>query len=201
MGRFPLSSLTLLLAVVGLCVAPLLGVAQSSDFTASHQVERDAVSNLEAYAAFKLGDKEEARRIWTRLAERGNTTAMWNLSHLLEQQTGDPKALQEAFALVRKAAELGDARAQYQLGIAYEKGEQVERNLEAAGEWLSRSARQHYADGQLAYGILLATNYGQGIDSLSEARRQQAQIWLSRAARAGLPDAQQYLDLLIKTAE
>ena len=53
------------------------------------------------------------------------------------------KALKEAsIALVRKAAEAGDAEAQYRLGLMYAKGDGVEEDQWEAVDWLRKAAKQ-----------------------------------------------------------
>lgn len=47
-----------------------------------------------------------------------------------------------AVAIVRKEAEKGDPYAQYFLGLIYEDGKYVERNLEKAKEWFAKAAAQ-----------------------------------------------------------
>ena len=83
----------------------------------------EAVTNLEAYAAFKMGQHDKARRIWEKLAEQGNVTALLNLSNMFQQAQGVDEDQKKALTYVRKGAELGDPRAQYELGMAYERGD------------------------------------------------------------------------------
>ena len=180
-----------------LLVLPVILFAES-DFDSEHRVEREAVANLKAYAHFKAGDHDAARAIWEELAVAGNTTAMWNLANLLQQKYSDPEEQQKALAYILEAAEAGDPRAQHELGIAYERGELLDRDLQKAAEWLRRAAEQNYTDSQLALGILLATEYGQGIEYVSSANRRDALIWLHRAAMDGCVEAHNYIDILEK---
>lgn len=91
---------------------------------------KEAVKNLKAYAAYKSGQYDTARRMWEELAEKGNTTALVNLANLFQQGQGVTEDQKRAMGYVQKAAELGDARAQFELGIAHEKGTVVDRNIE-----------------------------------------------------------------------
>lgn len=161
---------------------------------------RDAVSSLKAYALFKAGDFDAARTIWESLAARGNTTAMINLANLFQQGMGVNEDDRQALEYIRQAAELGDARAQYELGIEYEKGILVVRNLDKAAHWLKRSAEQDNADGQFAYGILLATRGGPDIEAITPSQREEALQWLERARVGGHPDAYQYIRTLRNTS-
>lgn len=159
---------------------------------------RDAVVNLEAYAAYKAGDYETARLTWQQLAERGNTTALINLANMFEQGQGITADQRQAFNYVRRAAELGDSRAQHELGLAFEKGVRIERNIDQAATWLKRSAEQGNADGAFAYGILLATGAGRGLEAATPAERAEALAWLKAAKADGHPEASDYIAILEK---
>ena len=185
-----------LLLLLSLVATALQAVIAEDAFDGDHRTEREAVANLEAYAYFKSGDHDAARAIWERLAEAGNTTAMWNLANLLQQRYDSPGDNKKALEYIRAAAESGDPRAQHELGIAYEKGTVLERDLKQASDWLLRSARQNYADSQLALGILLATEYGRGVEFVTPANRRQALIWLRRATQEGSEEAKNYIKIL-----
>ncbi len=160
------------------------------------QVSADAITNLEAYAAYKSGDYDRARAIWSRLAMRGNTTAMNNLANMFDQGQGVDEDPVEAARLLRLAAERGDHVAQLNLGLAYERGRGVPRDNRLAAEWFRRAAVQGDAQAQLNLGVMLATNYGAGIETTSAAQRAEAASWLEQAAGNGEPEAAEYLDLL-----
>ena len=160
------------------------------------QVSADAITNLEAYAAYKSGDYGRARAIWSRLAERGNTTAMNNLANMFDQGQGVDADPVEAARLLRIAAERGDHVAQLNLGLAYERGRGVPRDNRLAAEWFRRAAVQGDAQAQLNLGVMLATNYGAGIETTSAAQLAEAASWLEQAAGNGEQEATDYLDLL-----
>lgn len=161
---------------------------------------QEAVANLKAYAAYKSGDYDKAKKIWEGLAEKGNTTALINLANLFQQGQGVSEDQKEAIGYIKKAAELGDSRAQYELGIAYEKGAVVERDIQAAAKWLRKSAEQDDADGQFAYGVMLATSYGKGVKNASEQERIEALSWLNKAKSNGNTEAADYISILEKGA-
>ena len=160
------------------------------------QVSADAVTNLEAYAAYKSGDFERARLIWVELAERGNTTAMNNLANMFDQGQGVDEDPAEAARILRLAAERGDAVAQLNLGLAYEAGRGVPRDNRRAAEWFLLAARQGDPQAQLNLGVMLATNYGGGLDTATPQQRAEAVRWLEQAADGGDPEAPGYLRLL-----
>lgn len=65
------------------------------------------------------------------------------------------KDLAEAVKWFRKAAEKGNAEAQYGLGICYEYGQGVEKDLAESVKWYRKAAEQGLADAQCAFGICI----------------------------------------------
>lgn len=157
---------------------------------------REAVTNLEAYAVYKMGQYDDARKIWEELAAKGNTTAMINLANLFQQGQGVTEDQKKATELLRQAAQAGDARAQYEIGIAYEKGHTVSRDITQAASWLKKSAEQNYADGQFAYGVMLATGNGKGLDKATPEEKSEALEWLNKAKERGNLEAGDYIKVL-----
>ena len=180
-----------LVALGALCIAFVQPAAPQD-----RSVSSEAVINLEAYAAYKMGDYEEARAIWAKLAEKGNTTALINLANLFQQAQGVDENQKKALGYVKKAAELGDSRAQYELGMAYERGTVLERNLQQATLWFEKAAQQGDVDAQFALGVMNATAFGQGPKAATEAQREQAIAWLGKASAQGHQEATTYLQLL-----
>ena len=90
----------------------------------------------------------------------------------------------EAVKWVRKAAEQGFARAQYDLGFMYEFGTGVERSNEKAAEWYLKAAEQGYARAQFWLGYMY--EYGTGVEQSYE----KAAEWVQKAADQGYADAQ-----------
>merc|ERR1711964_456069 len=75
------------------------------------------------------------------VAEAGNVEAQFKLAVALsEGETGVEKNLEEAAEYCQKAAEGGNAWAQYQLGDFYETGKGVEIDLVKAAQWYLKSA-------------------------------------------------------------
>ncbi|MCP4487405.1 MAG: 4Fe-4S binding protein [Gammaproteobacteria bacterium] len=175
-------------------------LAFGSTFGLTIAAERDnaaeAVSGLKAYAAFKAGDYVKARLIWQQLAAQGNTTALINLANLFQQGKGVSEDRKHALEYIIRAAQLGDSRAQYELGIEYEKGVIVPRDINKAATWLQKSALQGDSDGQFAYAVMLATAYGKGLEYSSQLQRREAIDLLKKAAANGHPDASQYARVL-----
>ncbi|BDI60342.1 SPOR domain-containing protein [Qipengyuania nanhaisediminis] len=139
-------------------VAEWRGPAQAGD--------ADALFNLAQ--AYRLGrgvepDVERARQLYAQAADRGHVKAADNYGLLLFQQ-GEQDA---AMPLIRAAAERGDPRAQYVLGLAHFNADYAER------DWVRAYALLTLAN---AAGLPQAGNaLGQMDDYVPLAQRQQAQ--------------------------
>ena len=84
-------------------------------------------------------------------------------------------------------AELGDAEAQFNLGVLYDEGAGVERNLTTAADWYRKAAEQGFIDAQTNLGIMYY--HGLGVDHDLEA----AAHWFRLAADQGDAEAMNYL--------
>lgn len=93
----------------------------------------------------------------------------------------------------RKAAEMGLAHAQNELGVMYYKGKSVEQNYNKAVEWQRKAAEQNYSWGQYNLGWCYEAGHGVGKDT------ERAKEWYQKAANQGHKDAQKRLDNLINT--
>ena len=81
-------------------------------------------------------------------------------------------------------AEQGDARAQYSVGVMYERGLGVDQDSARAMDWYQRAADQEYALAQYNFGAL--HQQGQGAaQNFAEALK-----WYKRAAEQGVDKAQ-----------
>jgi len=85
-----------------------------------------------------------------------------------------------AFLNFKLEAKLGDAEAQYNLGIMYERGESVKESKGEALRWFSKAANNGYVKAQLSLGL----HYGI-YDDFYEAIK-----WLREAGNNGEPLAQ-----------
>jgi TPR repeat protein len=84
-------------------------------------------------------------------------------------------------------AELGDAEAQFNLGVLYDEGAGVDRNLATAAEWYRKAAEQGFIDAQTNLGILYYHGLGVAPD------REAAAHWFGLAAEQGDAEARDYL--------
>ena len=98
----------------------------------------------------------------------------------------------EAVKWVRKAAEQGFARAQYDLGLMYKFGRGVERSYEKAVEWFQKAAEQGAASAQGLLGVMYANGTG-----VEQSDVKAAECFL-KAAKQGLAVAQNVLGLMYK---
>lgn len=149
-----------------------------------------------AYAAYKSGEYAKAERLWREAAENGSTDAMINLANLYVQGQGVDRDLAQAAEWYRSAAEAGDPVAQVHLGEAFEAGAGVARDNRAAAVWFQRAAEQGDAQGAFNLGVMLATDYGTGLEASDAEQRSAARKWLSTAAEQGHQEAGRMLRVL-----
>lgn len=92
-------------------------------------------------------------------------------------------------------AELGDAEAQYNLGVMYDEGAGRAVDLTLAAEWYQKAAEQGFIDAQTNLGIMYLGGHGVSKD-LDSARK-----WLQKAADQGDAEAAQLLrDIITEPA-
>jgi hypothetical protein len=84
-------------------------------------------------------------------------------------------------------AELGDAEAQYNLGVLYDEGAGVEKDLSSAADWYRKAAEQGFMDAQTNLGIMYF--HGQGVPR----DHREAMKWFQQAASQGDREAAGYL--------
>ncbi|MGC2698226.1 MAG: tetratricopeptide repeat protein [Candidatus Angelobacter sp.] len=86
-------------------------------------------------------------------------------------------------ASLRQRAESGDARAQFELGRAYEDGKGVAQDDTRAAEWFRKAADQGNAQAQNSLGVMYALGRGVSRD------REEAIRWYKKAAKQGQAEA------------
>ncbi|MGO9610525.1 MAG: tetratricopeptide repeat protein [Verrucomicrobiia bacterium] len=85
---------------------------------------------------------------------------------------------------LRASADRGDAKAQIELGVCYDKGQGVRKDEVEAVKWFRKAAEQNLAVAQYNLGVSYAT--GQGVtNDVVEARK-----WFRKAAEQNLAAAQ-----------
>jgi TPR repeat protein len=96
----------------------------------------------------------------------------------------------EALRWFRKAADQGNADAQFNIGMMYENGEGVTQDYAEALRWYQKAADQENADAQNHIGLIYVNGWGVAQD-YAEAGR-----WFRKAADQGNATAQYNLGLL-----
>ena len=89
-----------------------------------------------------------------------------------------------AHTRLKKAAEKGNAEAQFELGRIYGNGDGVPQDYQAAIGWLEKAATQNHAKAQESLGSIYANGVGVKQDFPT------ARSWYLQAARNGLGSAQ-----------
>jgi TPR repeat protein len=97
---------------------------------------------------------------------------------------------QTAYMEFSKAAEQGNAVAQYSLGLMYVKGTGVAKNEAEAVKWFRKAAEQGYAAAQLDLGISYEGGRGVAKDEAAAVK------WYRKAAEQGVAIAQHNLGFL-----
>jgi uncharacterized protein len=128
-------------------------------------------------------DIDEAER-WYRLAVKQNNVAAINNLGLLTSKEKGVEEYPVAAALYHKAALLGSAVGQYNLGLMYRYGYGVKRVYETAARWIKISANAGYAPAQIA----IAHMYRRGMGVPRDMDK--ALKWYELAALQELPIAQ-----------
>ena len=89
-------------------------------------------------------------------------------------------------------AEQGNANAQFNLGVMYDKGEGVPQNYKTAVKWYRLAAEQGYADAQGNLGVMYGTGQGVIQDNVY------AHMWGNIAASNGNENGGKVRDLVAK---
>jgi TPR repeat protein len=88
----------------------------------------------------------------------------------------------DATPLLKQAAELGQPEAQYNYGVCYQQGIEVETNDSIANEWFLKSAKQGWVDAQFKISYSYALGRGCSKDLA------QAFYWSVKCAEQGDPE-------------
>lgn len=109
-------------------------------------------------------------------------------------QSTTPSGYTATLRWYHEQAQAGNPQAQFLLGIKYETGTDVPKDLTRAAELFEQAARQGHADAQFKLASLLATGHG------VEADRDAAEAWYRAAAFDGHAPAQYNLSLMLLAA-
>ena len=129
-------------------------------------------------------DVENAVRWYGRAAARIIAPVEVVLAHMLQRgEIGAPDS-EQALRHLRSAAHRGSARAQFELGVAYDRGVGVTQNYATAAIWYEKAAAQGLTEA--IYN--LATLFDEGLSAPKDHAA--ALTWYRQAARAGNPLAE-----------
>ena len=128
----------------------------------------------QAALAQEQGDYVTALQIFRQYAERGEALAQFGLGFMYWNGQGIPQNYSEAVKWYGLAADQGNARAQYNLGVIYATG--VSHDYAQAAKWFRSAADQGYAPAQYN----LAQLYDKGLNGSRDPA--EAIRWYRRAA-------------------
>ncbi len=136
----------------------------------------EQVQLSKAQAAFTRNNYMKSHNIWLPLAENGIAEAQYSLGFLYQSGWGPERDLLQAVEWYSRAAEQGETRAQFNLGVLLINGEDdVEKDTEAGIIWLTRSA-----DGNnIRAKELLIDIYSNGKYGIEKSTKK-AEYWKSR---------------------
>lgn len=160
------------------------------DYKAAHDMWLDLATGGDVDAQFNVAalydngwgverDVEKAALWYGRAAARNVAPAELVLAHMLRRgEIGAPDG-EQALRHLRSAAHRGSPRAQFELGVAYDRGVGVTQNYATAAIWYEKAAAQGLTEA--IYN--LATLFDEGLGAPKDHAA--ALAWYRQAARAG----------------
>lgn len=132
----------------------------------------------DALVAYESGNYKEAARQFRPLAEEGDAEAQYYLGYMYEKGQGVAKDQTVMRKWYQRAADGGNAKAQYKVAVGYAFGlAGLPRSDEDAAKWLRQSAENGYKRAQKTLGRAYAEGrYGLPRDA------KQADYWTKKAA-------------------
>ncbi len=97
--------------------------------------------------------------------------------------------------LLSKAVEQGIPEAQFDLGVHYDQGIGVQKNVQEAAKWFRKAAEHGDAHAQYSLGVCYTTGKGVTKDAVEAVK------WFQKAAEQGIADAQYTLWMCYETGE
>lgn len=142
----------------------------------------------DALSDFKKGNYGAAIKELNTLGDAGSVPAQIMLGALYNKGGAVERNDKMAAAWFEKAANQGNAEAQYQLGHLYENS-QLAKDYKLAAKWYHQAAQQGSAKAQARLGVFYA--HGLGVTQNSN----EAILWSGKAALQGNADAQYWFGL------
>lgn len=130
-------------------------------------------------------DPKNAAFWYGKAAEGGNPTAMFKFALAQMEGRDVPRDRKSADQWMKKAADAGEPTAQFNWGQSLTADNAGVKGLEMALPYYEKSAAQGIADAQYAVSQIYIS-----LESVPAEKKQQARLWLARAANAGFDTAQ-----------
>ena len=136
-------------------------------------------------------DERKAIEWYTKAAEQGINEAKEALNRLSQRTLSSTTVIDRMWLRAKTdVAEQGDVNAQYELGLGYDKGKRVPKDVRKAIEWYTKAAEQGHIIAQ--YNLALCYRY-----DYKDART--AVEWYTKAAKQGYALAQNSLGYCYET--
>ena len=169
----------------------LMSLALSSQAVASVEWNHSGGDSVQkGRLAYEKGDYGTALQIFTRLGQKGDSDAQFNLAKMYREGKGVSKDYRAAVKWFNLSAERGNALAQYHLGVAYSFGLGVVPDYEIALKWYLKSAEQGNAFAQ--HHLSLLYYFGNGVPE----DKKYAYMWANLASLSGIEMAEQLRQVL-----
>jgi len=118
-----------------------------------------------------------------KLAEKKDPLAEYKLAQMYEQGYGVIRDVQAARTWLERAAQHGNAEAQFEFGLALRDGYGVVQDFERSAKWLQQAAASGNASAAFELGRTYLAGTGIPIDNVK------AYVWLNLAAARGIERA------------
>jgi hypothetical protein len=153
--------------------------ATASDLLKDFQDNGHKDTEIQAKAAYDKGDYDTARKLYRKLTNTGNATAMYYTGLMCAKGQGGPVDNAEALKWFRRSAEEGNRDGQFALGVAYEHGTGIAQDPSEAMKWYQKSAAQGSPGARVNLGALYFGGNGVAQDVV------EAQKWFILAGELG----------------
>ena len=141
----------------------------------------------QALAAFQAGRYQQALKIWSPLAEKGDANAQYNLGLLYRNGQGVERNDRLALVWFTRAAAQGLLDAQYNTGLMYMEGRGVAISRVDAFKWWELAASKGHAESQHNLAVMYAYGIATEVDT-----KKALELW-RLAAEQGHKGARQAL--------
>ena len=142
--------------------------------------------------AFEEGEYTKAVELWSSLAEQGDVQSQIRLGIMYARGNGVQRDGKEAQKWFQKAADLGSAEGEYNLGVLCENARSYDMpaDFEAAMMWYRKAAEKGHIEAQYSLGV----NYFRGVGVPQDNLMSYA--WMNLAASQGHTHAENRRDLI-----